>query len=177
MILHWAVAPGFILLSVLIRLLPYPWHFTPIVGMGLFAGAHLPQRWAIATPVLAMAAGDLLLGWLPVHLFGWIAVAGSGCLGFLLRRKRSPLRMAAASVASSTLFYLLSNFGVWLLGCVPGWYPATPQGLAACMAAGIPFYRNGLLGDLLYTGLLFGSYELFLRWITRRSPAAAGAFK
>ena len=72
-----------------------------------------------------------------------------------------------ASVAGSTLFFFISNFGVWLLGCGQGWYPATMNGLAHCFAAGIPFYRNSLAGDLVYTAVLFGSFELFTWRIQR----------
>ena len=105
-----------------------------------------------------------MLGWVPENVFGWVAVALTVPLGFALRQKRSVGRIVGMSLAGSTLFYLLSNFGVWFLGCGQGWYPPTLSGLAACYMAGIPFYRNSLLGDLLYAGILFGGYE----WAARR---------
>jgi len=38
-------------------------------------------------------------------------------------------------------------------------YPKNPGGLLSCYAAGIPFFRNTILGDLFYCGLMFGSFE------------------
>ncbi len=168
-----SLAVLFIILSVLIRVGPHLPNMAPIVGVGLFCGAYLPRRWAVAVPVLAMALGDLMLGWVPENLFGWIAVALSAALGFLLRKRRPAWTVVGASVIGSTLFFLISNFGVWVLGCGPGWYPPTLQGLAACLTAGVPFYRNGLVGDLVYTAVLFAGYEFFIQWHLRSTTVAA----
>ncbi len=167
----------FVVLSVILRLLPHAWNVAPVIGVGLFCGAYLPRRWALVVPVLAMAAGDLLLGWIPEHLFGWVAVLLSAFIGFALRHKRTPLRVAGASFFGSTIFFLLSNFGVWAVGCGRGFYPPTWEGLAACYAAGIPFYRNGIAGDLLYAGILFGSYEFLFRWSSRASTVEIAVSK
>ncbi len=161
----------FVVVAAVARFLPHPPNVAPIIGMGLFCGAVLPKRWALIVPVLAIGAGDLFLGLKAVHLFGWVAVALSGLIGRFLRERRTPLRLAAGSLAGSTLFFLISNFGVWALG----WYPPTLEGLTACFVAGIPFYRFGLVGDLAYTFLLFGCFELFLRWLARRSTVTVTA--
>ena len=170
---QYALAVLFVVMSVLLRMLPHPWNFAPIIGIGLFCGAYLPKRWAIIVPVLAMALGDLMLGFVPVNLFGWVAVALTAVLGFALRRKRSPMRVVGTSLLGSALFFLISNFGVWALGCGQGWYGPNLSGLAACYAAGVPFFRTSILGDMLYTGVLFGSYELSTRWIAQRSSPTA----
>jgi hypothetical protein len=52
---------------------------------------------------------------------------------------------------------LLSNFGVWAGGTM---YPKTIEGLMICYAAGIPFLKGTLLGDLFYSGVLFGMFAL-----------------
>ena len=156
-------------ISVLLRLMPHPHNMAPIVAIGLFCGATLPKRWAVWTALAAMALSDAILGWLPVHLFGWAAVALSSCIGFSLRSNRGYARIAGASWIGSTLFFLISNFGVWALGCGPGWYPPTPGGLATCYVVGLPFYRNAVIGDWLYSFVLFGGFELFLQWKLHRS--------
>jgi len=86
------------------------------------------------------------------------------CLGLLLRKRRTPLRIAGAALASSTLFFVISNFGVWAFGSL---YPQTGAGLVACYAAAIPFFRNTLMGDALYTAVLFSGFAL----AERRIPA------
>ena len=162
----------FVLFSVGIRLVPHLPNFSPIIGMGLFCGAAFPRRWALFVPLAAMGLGDLLLGWVPENFFGYIAIALSVGIGCALRTKRSPIRIAGASLAGSTLFYLISNGGVWLLGML---YPRTLEGLIDCYAAGIPFYRNSILGDLVYTGVLFWCAQWVTRRVSQRSPAAANA--
>ena len=165
-----AIAFLFILMSVVIRLLPHPWNVSPVVGVALFSGAFLPRCWALPVALLAVAASDVALGWLPVHLFGWAAVALAVLIGGWLRGRRRVAGIAARSLLASTLFFLFSNFGVWFLGCVPGWYPQTPAGLAACYMAGVPFFRNGLAGDLAYTLALFGLAEAVARFAGGRVP-------
>ena len=166
---QWILAAFLVASSVVVRFIPHLWNFTPVLGAALFCGAVFPRPWAFAVPVAAMLAGDLLLGVEPINLYGWIAVALSAGLGDLLRNRRRAGTVAAASVAASTLFFLISNFGVWMLGHDAAWYPPTFQGLTACYAAGIPFYRNALAGDLLYTAILFGSYGLFMRRVVAES--------
>ena len=64
-----------------------------------------------------------------------------------------------AAILSSVLFFIVTNFGVWLTG--GGWfYPKTLQGLIECYTLAIPFFRNSLAGDLVYTGVLFSLFEL-----------------
>ncbi len=54
---------------------------------------------------------------------------------------------------SSTLFFLVTNFGVWLIG-----YPHTLAGLISCYTLAIPFFGNTILGDMAFTGALFYSF-------------------
>ena len=166
-----------IIISILLRFLPHGWNISPVVGIGLFCGAYLPARKAFVVSFLSMAVGDFLLGWVPVNLFGWIAIAASILIGLSLRENRSFPKIVGASLAGSTLFFLISNFGVWFLGCGHGWYPASVDGLLRCYLAGVPFYRNSLAGDLLYTGILFGSFELLTRGIFRRSHVKVAVSK
>ena len=152
------------------RLLPHPPNFTPIAAMALLGGAYLPdRRVAFAVPLAALFLSDLVLG---LHAGMW-AVYGSFllvvCLGFTLRHTRTPLKIAGTALASSVLFFTLTNLAVWAFGSM---YPKTPAGLAACYTAAIPFFRNTLAGDAFYTALLFGGFALAQRgWPLLREPA------
>jgi len=96
--------------------------------------------------------------------YNWVAAllqeAGStrlNCLG-----------TAGAALAGSVLFFLITNFGVWWFQSL---YPHTLDGLIACYVAAIPFFRNTLLGDLLYTAVLFGGFALLeMRFSALRAP-------
>jgi hypothetical protein len=141
------------------RLLPHPPNFTPIAAIALFGGATFAdKRAAFLVPLLAMAASDAFLGGFSVGTL-WVygAFAAIVCIGLLVGDSRNPIRIAVASVTGAILFFVVTNFGVWVVG---GLYPRTPAGLEACFVAAIPFFRNTLLSDLLYTLILFGIWFL-----------------
>jgi hypothetical protein len=147
------------------RLLPHPPNFAPIGAMALFGGACLAdKRLAFALPLAAMALSDwglVVTGQIPMPGSQSLWVYGSFalivCLGLWLRRRRRALPIAGAALASSLLFFVVTNFGVWAGGAL---YPRTAAGLAECYAAAIPFFRNTLLGDALYATVLFGGWAL-----------------
>lgn len=151
---------GLILIGVVARLVPHPWNATPIMAIALFGGTYLSKRWAILLPLVTIIASDVILGWHDTMLFTWAAFALTGLLAWWLRPHPSAGRIFTASVAGSLIFFLVTNFGVWLVG---GLYPPTMAGLQECFIAAIPFYRNTFLGDLVYTCAFFGAYALLQR--------------
>jgi hypothetical protein len=130
----------------------------------------------LIVPFLALFVSDLLLNnilyrqYYPEFTFitsWWIYVAFALVMvigWFLLNGKVTPARLLFASLTASALFFVVTNFSTWLDS---GMYPHTPAGLTACFAAGLPFLRNPVLGDLFFSGVLFGAYE----WMTRRQWA------
>lgn len=175
-----------IVIGAISRLLPHPPNFVAMGALALFAGARLPKRWAWAVPLLAMIASDLIIDWVkgnPIYvvarLISYASFALIVPLGFLARRtdRALPLRWLGLSVGASTLFFLASNFGVWItpvVGQVPELlYPATFAGLVQCYAAALPFFGNTLAADLAGTGVLFG-LDTLARSVaaSRMKPAA-----
>jgi hypothetical protein len=67
------------------------------------------------------------------------------------------LRLGGAALASSVLFFAVSNFGTWAFS---GMYPLSVAGLAACYVAAVPFFQNTVAGDLFYVALLFGGFAI-----------------
>ena len=156
------------------RLLPHPPNVTPIAAMALFGGAYFAdKRLAFVVPFAALFLSDLMLGLhsqIPTVYLGFALVV---CVGFWLRGRVRALPVAAAALAGSVLFFLVSNFGVWAAGA---WYPKTAAGLGACYVAAIPFFRNTLLGDAFYTALLFSVVALAeKRFAVLREPTLAAA--
>ena len=84
-------------------------------------------------------------------------IAMPGLSGWAVAKRKTVLTIAAGAIASSILFFAVTNFGVWL---VMDYYPKTAAGLAACYVAAIPFFQNTLASDLFYAGLLFGGFAL-----------------
>src|SRR5574337_143362 len=162
---------GAILLAAASRLMPHPPNFTPIAAMALLGGAYLPsRRLALLVTLAALFVSDLFLGLHPLLPAVYGCFAASVWLGAWLRTRRTILPIAAAALASSILFYVVTNFAVWVSGTM---YPKTVAGLAACYGMAIPFFRNTLLGDAFYTAALFGGLELLGRKLgTRRATEA-----
>jgi hypothetical protein len=163
-----------ILLAAALRLVPHPPNFSPIAAMALFGGAYLArQPLSFVAPLAALLLSDLVLGFYPEAIFVYVSVAATVLIGWAISRLKSPLRIGAATVAASVLFYLVTNFGVWL---VVDLYPKTASGLLACYVAAIPFFQNTLAGDLLFTALLFGGFALLeARVPVLRAPQAQPA--
>jgi hypothetical protein len=161
---------GLVVLAALTRLLPHPPNFAPITAMAVFAAARLGSRKAaLAVPLLALLVSDLAREVLYRYglaeqwgLYkGMWAVYGTtaliALLGRLARNSRSAAAATGTTLAGSCLFFVLTNFAVWAGGSL---YPHTAEGLAACYAAAVPFFRNAVAGDLFYAAVLFGSWAL-----------------
>jgi hypothetical protein len=148
-----------ILAAALSRLLPHPANFTPIAAMALAGGVYLNRRIALVVPLVALVVSDLFIGFHNTIFFVYGSFAMVGFIGLWLKSHKKPLPIFGAALLSSILFFIITNFGVWITG--GGWvYPKTWEGLIECYTLAIPFFRNTVTGDLVYTGVLFGLFEL-----------------
>jgi uncharacterized protein DUF6580 len=148
----------FILFAVAVRFLPHPWMFTPVAASLLFFGARGSRR-HLWLPLVALAASDVLLTKLVYaypfswdHFVTWAWYAAILWLGTNLRGNSKPWRVIGAALASSVSFFLVSNFATWACWNM---YPKNFAGLMTSYAAGLPFFRNTLEGDLLFTAAMF----------------------
>ena len=151
-----------VLAAALMRIVPHPANVTPIAAMALFAGAYLPdRRMALMIPLAAMLVSDLVIGLHASMLYVYAGVAVTVVIGAaMLRKNPSVMPAIAASLVASVLFFLMTNYGAWVTGTL---YPKTGEGLMMAYTAGIPFFRNSVLGDLFFTALLFGGFQALER--------------
>jgi hypothetical protein len=181
--MKFRLALALIVIAALTRLFPHPHNFTPIGAIGLFGAAYFGHRWlALAVPFAALFVSDLLInnvlyrefyGEQFVLVTSWWIYAAFGAVmlvgwALLRHQKIAPLRVGLASLGASAVFFLVTNFSVWLES---GMYPKTGAGLLACYAAGIPFLGNTVLGDLCFSAVLFGVYE----WAARRNVSVVNS--
>jgi hypothetical protein len=143
------------------RLLPHPANVTPIAALALFGGASFSdRRLAFIAPLTALLLSDLLLGLYRGMEYQYASFALTVCLGLALRKRKTAIPVATATIASAFIFFVVSDFGVWLTSPL---YSKTLAGLAECYVAAIPFLRNMLLGDFFYAVLLFGGFAALER--------------
>jgi hypothetical protein len=141
-----------------LRLVPHPANLSPIDAMALFSGAYLGRRWvAFVAPLAALLLSDLVLGFYHGMATVYATVALIVMIGWWVLTRRTPLRIGAAALVSSVVFFVITNFGMWLFS---GFYPLTYGGLVACYTAAIPFFQNTVAGDLFYAVLLFGGFRI-----------------
>ena len=159
---------GLVLVGVISRLIPHPWNATPVMAIALFAGTYLSKRWAIVVPLAIVALSDILIGWHDTIPFTWGAFVLTGMIAWRIRPRPSAARILISSLAGSMLFFVITNFGVWFTQAL---YPKTLEGLWQCYVAAVPFFRNTVLGDLLYVGTLFGGYAAAASLLLARSTA------
>ncbi len=140
------------------RLLPHLPNVSPIAAMALFGGAYFSdKRVAFIIPFAALFLSDLILGLHNSMIFVYAGFALTVAIGFWLKSRVTLTNTAFTMVASSVLFFLLTNFGAWMTS---GLYAKTAAGLMQAYAAGIPFFQNSLLGNLVYAAVIFGGYHL-----------------
>jgi hypothetical protein len=168
------VLTAMILAAAFSRLIPHPPNLASVAAVALFGGAYFSdRRLAFLVPLAALFLSDLVLGFYRGMEVVYLSFALIVCIGLWLQRNRTAPRIAGAAVASSALFFLVTNFDVWAFGSL---YPRTLEGLIACYVAAIPFFGNTLLGDLFYTAVLFGGFVLLERRFSRlREPAIVPA--
>jgi hypothetical protein len=146
-----------VLAAVFLRLMPHLPNVTPIAALALFSGATGPGIAVLGLPLVAMVLSDIFIGFhqtIPFVYGGFLLIAG---IGYLLRKKITASRIVVGSLSGSILFFLITNFGVWLTSSM---YDKSFAGLLYCYQMGLPFFRNTIVGDLLYTGAFFVGFRI-----------------
>lgn len=178
-----------ILFAALTRLFPHYPNFTAIGAIAVFGGSVIKdKKLAFLLPLAALLLSDICLQlFTQVKGFygpGQYFVYGAFILITWLAtfiRKRNVANIAFAAVWSGLIFFVVSNFAVWLFS--NGFYPKTLAGLGACFWAAVPFYQgqvtgsfllNGIVGDLFFSAILFGGYAMVERQVkTKSQPSLA----
>ena len=144
-------------MTIAFRLTPHVPNVAPIGALAIFSGALLPKRIASIFPLVAVIISDLVIGLHSVIFFTWGSYILIAILAPHITKKLSAINIIFTSLCASLIFFVLSNFGVWLDGRL---YPRTFQGLAQCYFNALPFFRNTVFGDLAFTFLFISVYVL-----------------
>jgi len=153
------------------RVLPHPYNFTPLIAVTLLSSFAISNRMlALVVPLMGFWLSDLFMNNVvyagyysnfTIFNSGMIWTYGAillvGLMGSSFINKISSGKVVLASLSGSTIFYIISNFGVWVLSPM---YAKSVTGLIQCYTLALPFYGTSLIGDLLYSSLLFGAYQL-----------------
>lgn len=151
--------PIIVVLASVAHLLPHPFGVSSVGALALYSGAHGDRKGYWLTPWVPLVLGLLITGLFTpvVMIFVFVGYALAAMAGrWLLKSQRSLPRFAGAITVGAVIFFLVSNFSVWLAG----FYPPTLAGLIACYVAGLPYLAIAALADAAYCFVLFGLHRL-----------------
>ncbi|MFC0184566.1 hypothetical protein SAMN04515674_10762 [Pseudarcicella hirudinis] len=161
---------GLAALSRFLFLTPSMANFSPVGAMALFGGAYfVDKRWSYLVPIIALWLSNLVLNnvvykaYYPTFSFGfekWVFISFIALVsvGILMLKKVSLTNLLFANLAGTLVFFIVSNFGVW--AGEKQLYPKTFEGLVTCYTMALPFLKNSLISNLLFSGVMFGAFEL-----------------
>lgn len=169
-ILVFSIALLLVLMGVSFRLLKYAPNFTPIAALALFGGVYFSKKIALILPLGAMLISDIFIGFYEPKLMFLVYASFILCviIGFWLKNHKKWHFIAGGAILSSVVFFLATNFAVWAF---TPWYAKTFSGIIQCYVMAMPFFRNTLLGDIFFTAVFFGAYELSVAWVRKRFEA------
>ena len=141
------------------RFMPHAWNMTPITAIALFSSVYLGIRYSLAIVFATMFISDIFIGFydwrVMLSVYGGFAVAG--LIGELVRRRKTIVNVILGAVSSSVFFFIATNWAVWQFGSM---YQHSAAGLLQDFALALPFFKNMLIGDIVYSGIIFGAFEL-----------------
>ncbi len=152
------IASALVVIGVACRLLPHLWNMTPMLAIALFSTTYLGFYYSFAISILIMGVSDFFIGFYDWRVM--LAVYGSFILGALIglfiQKNKTVATIFLSTCGASLIFFLVTNFAVWEFGTM---YVHSFVGLTQSYVMGIPFFKDSLVGDLMYTGVFFGAFE------------------
>ena len=143
---------GIFIVLAITRFIPHPPNFTSLIALSFYAPALFGVRF-IPAVVLSFVLTDLYFGFHGTTLFTWGSVILIGLYSKYL--SASPVKRLSGSFLGACLFYIITNFGVWLLGS----YGYTFSGLLLSYTMAIPFFVSTILSTLVFSFL----FEFFIK--------------
>ena len=141
----------FIIVVALMRLIPHPPNFVPITAIAIFAGVRFNNIiLAYAVPISIMLISDFFIGFSSISLFVYLAFILITTYSYIFKKYS-----IKNILLSSLIFFVITNFGVWLIGG----YPKNIEGLILCYTMAIPFFTNSLMADLFFSAILYYGFE------------------
>ena len=160
---------GIILLASFSRLIPHYPNFTPVIAIAIFGGNFFNNRiLAVSIPLVILWISDLIINnfvfnyyesfifFYPGFFWQYLPIICITLIGRYSIDKVSLLRLLGVSVSSSLIFYIVSNFGVFISSSI---YTKDLSGLLLCYTAALPFFYGTLSSTVIYTFSLFGIKE------------------
>ena len=140
-------------IAILSRLIPHPPNFTPITAIALFSTIHFKNKiLTYLIPIIGLFISDLILGLSMVNLFVYLSFIAITFIGFKFQKINN-----YSILLSSTTFFIVSNFGVW----ISGMYGFTTKGLITCYILAIPFFAYSIISTIIFSLIIEIFYKTY----------------
>ena len=160
--LNFTLSNILIILAIASRFLPHPPNFTAVISVGIFAGFLFKNKTiGCIVPIISMVASDIILGFHNTLWAVYLSLIIATIIGTKMKKSNTG-SITLSSLISATIFYIITNFAVWLNGIM---YPNNLSGLLSCYISAIPFFGYTLLSTFLFSFILFGLYSLLEKYI------------
>lgn len=148
------------IIGIISRLVPHLPNMTPVGATALFSSAKFGIKKGMVILLATMLITDVLIGLHPVMWATYGSFMITLLIGWWVQRKYSLSRFMTGILVSSIVFFIITNFAVWLVPLPSGMYAKTLTGLIHCYVMALPFFRNSLIGDFFYGFIFYYGYEL-----------------
>lgn len=169
------------------RLIPHMPNFTPVESLTIFGAAYLTKKhWAFFLSVLVIYLSDFIINntvarsffpdvhgivWFSSYMmYNFVAMALIVLVSSKIISKVTFKNVGMSILLASVIFFIITNFGAWVYE--KSLYSNDFRGLMASFMAGIPFFRNSLLSNIIFTTVIFGSFEIYKSIATRQKTTA-----
>ena len=141
-------------ISIGIRFVPHVPNFSPLIALAVISGMVSKDKRCFLLPLGAVIVSDIFMGISDVSLFVWLSIAAIAVVSRFVSRK--PLAAAGFSLASAVAYFVVTNFGVWLMG----WYEYSLWGLYTCFLRAVPFFRAQFVSTLIFTFVYYVAAQI-----------------
>jgi len=140
---------GLILILALSRLIPHPDNFTPIIALAIMSSYFFRSvNFSYTIMLFSMLLADFFIGFYSHMLFVYLSLFLIVLIFFKISKKINYKNLFIFSFFGSVIFFLISNFGVWLVGNL---YERNINGLIECYFMAIPFFKNTITSTLIFS--------------------------
>ena len=147
------------------RLIPHPPNFTPIIAVAIISSYFFKNIYlSCATLLISMLLADAFIGFYSNMFFVYFSLLLILFIFHRISEKMNFKNLFICGFIASLIFFIISNFGVWVLGS-PGVldlpYEKNLNGLVECYILAIPFFGNTFLSTLIFSYPAIFIYKSF----------------
>ena len=129
------------------RFVPHPPNFTSLIALSFYMPAIFGRKF-IPVLMICFMFTDLIIGIHNTVLFTWGSVLIIGLMS--IHFKNGISKRILGSLAGAIIFYLISNFGVWILGA----YEYSLKGIIECYTLALPFFTQTVISTLVFASVI-----------------------